>query len=208
MVTGGYQISTDGGASWGGTIAGDPAGTVGLGDNVQITFTGGGGTFAVGDVFYVNAHASGFYRGNGENLTLDVGQGNVNMNYNISGEEAYTNRGKGVGYPDIFANMRSLKLAVQNGDAAGVQTYTNNLRLARDHISGLISNIGVKEQGLKTWKDNYTILDNKISDLKSTLEDTDMTKMIADYKMKETALQAAYTIASQIGKTSILNFIT
>jgi flagellar hook-associated protein 3 FlgL len=201
-----YSYSADGGKTWtvGGTI---PAGgTINLAEGVSMSFTAG--TFAVNDMFYANAKAPGFYKGNGENLTLDIGQGDLDMSYNISGEEVYTNKGTGAGYQDIFANLRSLKLAVQNGDTAGVETYTENLRLARDHITGLISNIGFKEQALTSWKDNYTILDNKISDLKSSLEDTDMTKMIADYQMKQTALDAAYTIASQISKTSILDFIT
>lgn len=201
-----YQVSSDGGK----TFAAGP-GWVGqqitLGDGVTMTFNAGD-TFGANDIFTVNANAPGFYRGNGEGLTLDIGQGDVDMSYNISGEEAYTNRGKGAGYEDIFANLRSLKLAVSNGDAAGVQTYTNNLRAARDHINGVIANIGVKERGLESWKDSYTTLDNKISDLKTAIEDTDMTKMIADYQLKETALQAAYTIASQISKTSILDFIT
>ncbi len=201
-----YSYSANGGKTWtaGGTV---PAGgTVTLAEGVSMTFTAG--TFAVNDMFYANAIAPGFYKGNGEDLTLDVGQGDTDMSYNITGEEAYTDKGTGAGYPDIFANLRSLKLAVQNGDTAGVETFTTNLMEARDHISGMISTMGVKEQGLKSWKDNYTTLDNKIADLKSALEDTDMTKMIADYQMKKTALDATYTIASQISKTSILDFIS
>jgi len=201
-----YSYSSDGGTTWtaGGTV---PAGgTATLAEGVTLNFTAG--TFAVNDMFYADAKAPGFYNGNGEDLTLDIGQGkNVSMSYNISGEEAFTDRGTGTGFPDVFASLKGLAAAIQNGDEAGVEQYVNQLSEDQTHISTIITKLGFKEQTYATWKDTYTTLDNKISDLKSNIEDTDMTKMVADYKMKETALEAAYTIASKIGSMSILDYL-
>jgi len=190
-----YSYSTDGGKTWtaGGTI---PAGgTVNLTNGVSLNFTAG--TFAVNDMFSVDAKAPGFYHGNNDSLSIDIGQGR-SISCNVPGDTAYE---------DLLTNLKSLKQAILSGNTTEVDKYVANLQSDQTNINTIITKLGFKEQSLKTWKDSYTILSNKIADLKSNIEDTDMTTMIADYKMKQTALEATYTIASKIGSLTILNYL-
>jgi len=82
-----YQISSDGGMTWGSaqTLS---AATLTLGDGIQMTFSGGG-NFGVNDTFTVNGYAAGYYRGNDDDLNAVIGKNN-NMTYNITGADAFT----------------------------------------------------------------------------------------------------------------------
>jgi flagellar hook-associated protein 3 FlgL len=193
--TAAYSYSSDGGKTWtvGGTIP--TTGVATLAGGVTLNFTSG--TFAVNDMFTADAKAPGFYNGNDDSLTVDTGQGKT-ISCNIPGDTAFS---------DVFASLKGLKAAILSGDSTAVEKYTNQLEKDQTNITGMITTLGFKEQTLNTWSTNYSTLANKISDLKSKIEDTDMTTMIADYKMKETALEAAYTIASKIGSLTILDYL-
>jgi flagellar hook-associated protein 3 FlgL len=93
-----YQISTDGGKNWGATFGptSDPpstldTGIITLGDGVNIKFDDSAATqdLTADDLFSVKAYAAGYYRGNDDNLTVQVNKSN-NYAYNITGSEAFT----------------------------------------------------------------------------------------------------------------------
>jgi flagellin-like hook-associated protein FlgL len=60
---------------------------------------------------------------------------------------------------------------------------------------------------LNISKENYQVLDNKISGLLSETEGVDLEQVIVEFKMQETALQASYAMSVQIGKLSILDYL-
>ena len=128
-----YVISSDGGKTWGATQAGAWGGTITLdatpGHEIVLNFTaaGPGDTLAENDLFYVSARAAGPYSGNGENLDIDIGRGNT-MSYNVTGEEAFTDRGSGA--VDLFGALESLKTALQNGDREAVIAQVDRLTTA------------------------------------------------------------------------------
>ncbi len=62
--------------------------------------------------------------------------------------------------------------------------------------------------GLNISKENYQVLDEKMSGLISDTEEVDLASLIVEFQMKETALQASYAMAVEIGKKSILDFLT
>jgi len=47
-----------------------------------------------------------------------------------------------------------------------------------------------------------------MSSLISDTEDVDLSEIVVEFQMKETALQASYAMAVEIGKKSILDFLT
>jgi flagellin-like hook-associated protein FlgL len=61
---------------------------------------------------------------------------------------------------------------------------------------------------LNISKENYQVLDNKISGLLSQTEDVDLEKVAVEFKMQETVLQASYAMSVQIGKLSILDYLS
>lgn len=206
-----YQISVDGGRTWSGTYAA-PWGTTITVDStpaheIVLGFTpaGAGDVLAENDLFYVQARAPWNYNGNGEDLSVHVGKGNA-ATYNVSGEEAFTDRGRGA--VDLFATLEALKTALENGDRDLVNEQVTRLTAAQDHIREQIASVGARMSGLNISKGNYQVLDEKMSGLISDTEEVDLEAIVVEFQMKETALQASYAMAVAIGKQSILDFLT
>jgi flagellin-like hook-associated protein FlgL len=205
-----YRVSSDGGktwgaiqtASWGSTITVDN--TVGHEIVLSLTASGPTDSLADNDLFFVNAYAPGVYSGNGEDLSIATGRGS-GMTYNVTGEEAFTDRGRGA--VDLFAALESLKTALENGDREGVNAQVDRLTAAQDSIRQYVAESGARMSSLNISKENYQVLDNKIGGLLSETEDVDLEQVIVDFKMQETALQASYAMSVQIGKLSILDYL-
>jgi flagellar hook-associated protein 3 FlgL len=191
-----YQVSSDGGKTWG-AVNTDLSGTVDLGDGVKVDFTGGGGTFAANDIFSVRAYAPGYYNGNGEERSSEVGTG-VTVNYSITGEEAFK---------DIFQTLNNLKTALQNNDATGIANQLNPLTEAQDQINRYIGQCGTRTNSLTISSSTLSDMDTRITGLTSNIEDADLAKLSTDYQYKQVALEACYKMASDLTSISILNFI-
>ncbi|MHB8910067.1 MAG: flagellin N-terminal helical domain-containing protein [Syntrophales bacterium] len=198
-----YRISTDGGRTWGiETPTG--AGVIDLGDGVSLTFNDYGGTrpFGEGDIFYVNADAPGYYKGDNENLSVTINR-NTTLQYSISGAEAFTAAG-GV---DVFAALEALRVAVINGDDTEISAQRANVATAKEQILLCESLSGMKANHLDVAKKNLTHFDATLNDLLSKAQDADMTELAAKLLMSETALKASYAMAAKIGESSILNYL-
>lgn len=205
-----YRISSDGGKTWSGvfdapwgdtlTVDGTPGHEIVL----QFTPSGPGDGLAENDLFYVRARAPGNYSGNGENLSVHIGKGNTAV-YNVSGEEAFTDRGRGE--VDLFAALETLKTALETGDRDLVHEQVNRLTAAQDHIREKIASVGARMSGLKIAAENHRVLDEKMSGLISDTQDVDLEAIIVEFQMRETALRASYAMAVEIGKKSILDFL-
>ncbi len=210
VVTGGalatatYQVSSDGGKTWG-TVQTDLSSTVTLGDGITLDFTAGATNPAANDVFYVDGTTAGYYNGNGNQLTVETGKG-VDFGYNISGEEALTNRGAGT--VDVFTVLNDFKTALTNNDISGIQTAIDNLESARTEVSQYVSKCGSLSSSLDITSSNLTALDNDLSDLNSNVEDADMAKLITELTMKQNALEASYSVAAKVGNLSIIDFLS
>ncbi|MCX5834262.1 MAG: hypothetical protein NTV99_07105 [Deltaproteobacteria bacterium] len=206
-----YQISADGGRTWSGPYAAPWGNTITVdntpGHEIVLEFTpsGPGDDLAENDLFYARAYAPDNYNGNGEDLSVHIGKGNT-ATYNVSGEEAFTDRGRGE--IDLFSALETLKTALENGDRDLVNEQVNQLTAAQDHIREQIARVGARMSGLNISKENYQVLDEKMSGLISDTEDVDLSAIIVEFQMRETALQASYAMAVEIGKKSILDFLT
>ena len=94
IVTGGtlataqYQISQDGGRTWGVTQTDLSAVNTPLGDGITMTFTSGTVDLAVGDFFTISGNMGGYYNGNDDNMTVLIGKNNM-LAYNITGPDAF-----------------------------------------------------------------------------------------------------------------------
>ncbi len=209
IVTGGalaastYQISADGGKTWGAT-QNDLSAPVTIGDGIQFTFTAGTVNLAANDMFYVHAYAPGYYNGNGEELASEVGMG-VTSNYSVTGEAVFTNQGQGT--VDIFKVLNDLKTALENDDADGVRNQLDFLDQSSDQINRYIAKCGTRTNGLDASGTALDDMDIRLTGLTSNIEDADMASLITEYQKKQIALQATYQMAGDMGSISILNFL-
>ncbi len=210
IITGGalgaatYEISADGGKTWGGTLVVPGTGIVNVGDGVTMTFVENTVSLTADDLFSVKGRVAGYYDGNGEDMSVEVGKNN-SFDYNVTGEAAFTD--KGAGTVDMFTVLNDLKTALENNDQSGIAAQINNLEDAQQQVLQYTSKIGSRMNSLDITKNNHTSLKEQVTILLANAEDADMAQLITDFKMKEVALQASYTMAGQINNNSILNFL-
>ena len=201
-----YSISLDGGKSWCAGKDDLSAGTVELGDGVQMAFDDDGGAkpLSNGDLFYVKSYAAGYYCGNNEKLSVDV-QRDSPVTYNLTGQEVFT--GVGSDGVDIFKCLADLKKAMQNNDQQSIQAQIGNLEKAQNQITLNVSKCGTRQNRLEIAESNLADLELKVTELMSNIEDADLTQLVTQFTMKEVSLKACYAIASEIGNTSVLDFL-
>lgn len=203
-----YQVSTDGGATFDPTVYEDlDSGSIAVTDGsdvIRFNFTAGTRDFSAGDVFSINAYPSGYYTGNSEDLSVNIGY-NTSFAYNISGDKIFTDQGGGS--VDVFGVLGSLKSAMESNDTDGIQSQIDNLKSAMDTVNLRIAECGTKTNRLEMSKSNLTSMSDQITEQTSNIEDADITKLITDYSMKQVALQAAYRIAASVGQNTIMNFL-
>jgi flagellar hook-associated protein 3 FlgL len=199
-----YQISDDGGKTWG-TVQNDLSAPINLGSGITMTFTDSGAQhLAANDLFTVNGYAAGYYRGNNDQMSVEVGKNN-DFGYNVTGSNVFTTQTGGSA--DLFQYLNNLKTALENNDAEGIRTQIDNLKSAQTQVTQYQSSCGSKINSLETTKTNHDNLDLQITTLMSSVEDADVTKLITDFQMKQIAMQASYSMAAQIGKLTILDYI-
>lgn len=201
-----YQSSADGGKTWSAAATLPAGGSVDLGDGVTLAFDDIGGTegFGENDIFYANAIAPGYYRGNDGNLSMPISRG-TSVDYNIKGSEAFTAAGSnGV---DIFKALNDLKDALNGNNIQGISAQLNNLKNAQDQITLNQSLCGSKAIDIEVAKNNLEEVDIQLDSLLSQTQDADIADLATKLSMKEIALQASYAVASKIGNTTILDFL-
>ena len=198
-----FSISRDGGKTWGATSApGAMTGAIDVGDGVSLTFTAG--TFAKGDIFYVNAYAPGYYTGNGDDLSVSLGN-NTTAVYNVSGEAAFTDRGRGK--VDVFQVLADLKTALENNKPEDIAAQLDKLNQAREQINLAVSKCGTAAQRMEMTKSSLDDLSQNMTTMITEIEGADIAELATQVAAKQVALQACYEVAARIQNSTILNFL-
>ena len=199
-----YTVSNDGGKTWRMPPTPLGGGPIDLGDGVVLTFVDSGTDPAAGDIFYVQAQAPGSYKGNDERLSVEIGKG-VKFDYSISGASAFTAQGDGT--VDIFQVLNDLKTALESNDPEGIGDQLDHLAGAADQINQNIAECGLKLNRLEAAQSTLADLDLNLTEMISNTQDADLTDLITQLTMKETALAASYAVASKIGNLTLLDFL-
>ncbi|MBN2515996.1 MAG: flagellar hook-associated protein FlgL [Deltaproteobacteria bacterium] len=210
IVTGGnfaaaeYQVSDDGGATWGVVRNDLDTGTITLGDGIDFTFTAGTVDLAIDDIFHVDANVEGYYKGNGEELSVAIGK-NIHFDYSIPGQSVFTDQGDGA--VDIFKTLNDLKNALEANDPDAISSQMNNLDDGIQQVNKYIAQCGTRTNRLEIAETNLSDLDYKLTELISNTEDVDLAEIVTKFSMKEVVLKASYQMASSIGNLSIIDFL-
>ncbi|MCK4467084.1 MAG: flagellar hook-associated protein FlgL, partial [Desulfobacterales bacterium] len=200
-----YQVSSLGGeadSSWS-TAAVVPAnGEITLGDEIDLDFDVVSADLAADDIFYVQAFAAGYYNGNSEEMSVNVGEG-APFTYSISGEAVFTDKGEGS--VDVFGTLNDLKGFLETNDPDGIASCLDSLKDSSDQISKNISRCGARMNRLEIAKNNLTDMDLDLAGLISEAEEADVSELITRLAMKEIVLKASYSVASRIGNLTIID---
>ncbi|MCW7073701.1 MAG: flagellar hook-associated protein FlgL [Methanophagales archaeon] len=199
-----YQVSSDGGKNWSSTDTIPAGGTITLGDGIDLSFTAGSNDLTTNDIFYVHASAPGYYNGNGEELSVEIGK-NTPFDYSISGESVFTDNGGG--NVDIFKVLNDLKSSLEANDPDGIAAQLDNLQKASEQVNENIARCGARMNRLEIAENNMADLDFNLTKLISNAEDADISEIATELAMKEIALKASYATASKIENLTILDFL-
>jgi flagellar hook-associated protein 3 FlgL len=207
-----YQLSTDGGKTWGavsntwGTgnvITLDDKGTPGdTSDDLNLTFDAG--NVAQNDVFYVKAYAAGYYQGDGQSLSLSIGPDN-DADYSITGEGLFVRKNR-TGF-DLFETMADLIAAMEVDDEVAMDGLIDDLVSIREQLQFGESLLSAKQNRLNMAKNSLSRLDQQVTDIIYNTEKADVTELGMLLSMKDIALKSTYSLATKLGENSILNFL-
>ncbi|PKN10768.1 MAG: hypothetical protein CVU72_00100 [Deltaproteobacteria bacterium HGW-Deltaproteobacteria-7] len=186
-----------------GTFNATQAKTIELGDGVTATFTPGTLDLKANDVFTVNAYAAGFYRGNNDSISVQIGKGN-SLAYNITGSSAFTAENGGV---DLIAALYALKDALSSHDTDLVSAQNEQLQNLQTQVLQAETLSGAKRSSLELASSNHKSLDLQITNRLADVENADLTELITEFQMKQIAMQASYSMASKIGEMTIMNYL-
>lgn len=206
-----YRVSSDGGKNWSPPSTSLPN-TIPVGgiipnlggDGIDLTFTAGTTDLTANDIFYVTAYPPGYYNGNGEEFSVEIGKG-TSFDYSISGESVFTDNGGG--NVDIFKVLNDLKDSLEANDPDGIAAQLDNLGKASGQVNENIARCGTRMNRLEMAENNMADLDFNLTKLISNTEDVDITEIATELAMKEIVLKASYAMASKIGNLTILNFL-
>jgi len=199
-----YNISSDGGKTWSDLKTDLDTGTITLGDGIDLTFTAGTKDLTANDIFYVHAFQKGYYNGNNEKFSVEIGK-NVSFDYSIPGESVFTdNVGGNV---DIFKVLNDLKDSLEANDPDGIAAQLDNLGKASGQVNRYIARCGIGMNRLEIAENNMADMDFNLTKMLSNTEDVDFSEIATKLAMKEIVLKASYTMASKIGNLTILDFL-
>lgn len=198
-----YQVSADGGkdGTWS-AVQSDLSGSVNIGDGITLQFTPGSNQLAAGDVFTVHASAAGYYSGNSDHLSVDIGQG-ISMDYNITGSEAFTGSNA-----NVFAALNNLEAGLESNDTSTISAQLTTLQNASNNVNAALAKVGTNLDSLTTNGNNLSTLNTNLTTMVSNTEDSDMAQLMTNLSMQQLALQATYSLAQEINQNSIFNFLT
>ncbi len=199
-----YQVSADGGKNWGAVGTVPVGGDITLGEGIDLTFTAGTTDLTTDDMFYVHASAGGYYSGNGEELSVEIGKG-VTFSYSIPGQSIFTDEGEGE--VDIFETLENLKTALLNDAPTDIAAQVDNLDAGATQVNKYIAKCGTRTNRLEIAESNLSDLDFKLTELISRTEDVDIADITTKFAMQEIVLKASYSMAASIGNISIIDFL-
>jgi len=208
-----FQISEDGGLTWGGPTD-DPAdvflasldgvsiynGLTEDGDlGVELAFTEGG-TLTADDIFTVDVN---HYLGNDQELEVNI-ERNYRVQTNLTGTELMGDTGD---ENNILDCLNRLRQALADNDTVAVGDEIPILKDILEDLSASMATLGVRinrvEMGqntLETTKYNST---QRLSDL----EDLDLIQAVTDLSNKQMAYEATLASTSMITQLSLLDYI-
>lgn len=149
--------------------------------------------FTTAGVFQADANKLGIKISSGTTVTIGV-----------NGGEVFSGSPGGI---DVFQTIQTLINDLNTNNAAGIKTAITDLDTSFKQISNAVSDIGGKVNWLMNSRTEY---DSGKLDLQTQIsgyEDADITKVISELQLGQTALQAAMTSAGKTFNVNIFDYI-
>ncbi len=196
-----YQISEDGGETWGSELT--LTGNIAVYDDVngedlgvQASFTSG--TFAEGDEFKVYVRA-GSYNGDDGKIDFNMSR-NTRVTTNVTGLEAAENTG-------MIDTMYNLKIALENNDTAAISQALEDLRAVQDTFENVLAETGLRMSRVEVARNNMVATEENLLTNIENVSQPDLIEVISELSMVESALSSSTSVLGSILTDSLLNYI-
>lgn len=151
-----------------------------------------------------------------ENLEEDIsiigsnlfGQGTVTTSAEFNPEtKVMTGNVNTTGDVGVIASLTKLSSAIEIGDMDAMYSAIDGIQKGLDHIAESDTKIGISLNRFDTLREAYDNNITNLTSLKSSLEDADLTSLIAEWLQSQYALEASYSLSSQMMGISIMNYM-
>lgn len=107
----------------------------------------------------------------------------------------------------IIASLTQLSQAIAANDPDAMAKAMEGVQTGMNHLAESKTSIGVTLNRFDTLNEAYDNNITNLTSLRSSLEDADLTSLIAEWLQSQYALQASYSLSSQMMGISIMNYI-
>jgi len=210
-----YQVSEDGGKTWGPVDAFTTSATTPTAiydstnslepdpeqEGAQITFTNSG-TLSVGDQFTFDVSQ---YNGDQGDMNIIIGP-SAQLKTNVTGDTAFGQDGDTAN--NLLDTLAGLKNSLQNNDVNGVGTALQQLGNVEANNTSTLADVGSRLDRITADQGMLSNLQNNNTNSLSGIEDTDITQATLNLNSEQTIFQAALYSAAKVTGLSLLNYLT
>ncbi len=196
-----YQISEDGGETWGSELT--LTGNIAVFDDVngedlgvQADFSAG--TFAEGDEFKIYVRA-GRYSGDDGQIDFNMSR-NSRITTNMTGLQAAENTG-------LIDTMYNLKIALENNDTTAISAALEDLRNVQDTFENVLAETGLRMNRIEVARNNMVATEENLMTSIEKISQPDLIDAISELSMVESALSSSTSVLGSILTDSLLNYI-
>jgi len=137
------------------------------------------------------------YQGDNEVNTIDIGDG-LQVNQNVVGSGVFS---------PAFTSISALLTAIDNGDQAGIQTALSQFSGTLAAVNSARSQVGNDLSSVQNSATTRQAEQTDIQQRQSTISDADMAVALTQVSQTQTALQAALTVGSLLGKQNLFDYL-
>lgn len=147
--------------------------------------------------------STGVYQGDANKFSIKINS-TTTVAIGINGGEVFKGTAGGV---DIYQTVTDLITALNADDVDGVRTALDNLEQSYSQVSNTVADIGGKVSWLQSAQAEYSSTKLEVQSTISNAEDADITRVISEMQMGQTALQAAMASAAKTFDINIFDYI-
>ncbi len=111
------------------------------------------------------------------------------------------------GEEGLLSSVAKLAAALEVGDTDAMGSAMKGIQTGIEHIAESKTNVGLTLNRFDTLTEAYDNNIMNLTELRSSLEDADLTTLITEWLQSQYALEASYSLSSQMMSISIMNYI-
>ncbi len=196
-----YQVSEDGGDTWGSVQTVQASNNIyddinGEDSYIRMEFTAG--NFEIGDEFTIEME-SGLYQGDSGIIEFNANK-NTKIQINVTGQELLED----TGYFDV---LHELKNALENNNMPEVSEKLEELKTLQTDMEAYTTKAGQRLNQVESVQNNLTVMSENLQSSISDIEQPDLYEAISLLAKQEYALQASTQMLGKVFPVSLMNYI-